>query len=178
MQIEWSIQCPLKAREYDNQYLNINRTVCWWELNGLNPISCTTFRDVHNVKIINVFFSLIYCTVHSLLMYILTVTFTRYWSNGSQIRLCTTQEWLADHRTSTGGIYRAIIHRLIAMDKRVLHNAACYSFQEQSGAPPRVSHPNLRVSSWLMCNWLDEWVFHSENPSKNTAWLSVLCASD
>lgn len=44
-------------------------------------------------------------------------------------------------------LYCTIIHRLIAMDKRVLHNAACYSFQEQSGAPPHVSLPNLRVSS-------------------------------
>lgn len=43
-------------------------------------------------------------------------------------------------------LYCTIIHRLIAMDKRVLHNAACYSFQEQSGAPPHVSLPNLRVS--------------------------------
>lgn len=44
-------------------------------------------------------------------------------------------------------LYCTIIHRLIAMDKRVLHNTACYSFQEQSGAPPHVSLPNLRVSS-------------------------------
>lgn len=43
--------------------------------------------------------------------------------------------------------YCTIIHRRIAMDKRLLHNAACYSFQEQSGAPPHVSLPNLRVSS-------------------------------
>lgn len=64
-------------------------------------------------------------------------------------------------------LYCTIIHRLIAMDKRVLHNAACYSFQEQSGAPPHVSLPNLRVSSWLMCNWLDEWVSYFVNPSKH-----------
>lgn len=69
----------------------------------------------------------------------------------------------------------AIIHRRIARDKRVLHNAACNSLQEQSGAPPRVSLPILRVSSWLMCNWLDEWVSHSGNPSKYCLIKHPLC---
>lgn len=76
-----------------------------------------------------------------------------------------TNGWLINTLQQAAS-YCTITHRLIAMDKRVLHNAACYSFQEQSGAPPCVSLPNLRVSSWLMCNWLDEWLSHSVNPSK------------
>lgn len=56
-----------------------------------------------------------------------------------------TNGWLISI-VQQAALYRTIIHRLIAVDKRVLHNAARYSFQEQSGAPPHVSHPNLRVS--------------------------------
>lgn len=74
-----------------------------------------------------------------------------------------TNGWLIVQQTV---FYCTIIHRLIAMDKTVLHNAACYSIQEQSGAPPHVLLLNLWVSLWLMCNWLDEWVSHSMNPSK------------
>ena len=74
-----------------------------------------------------------------------------------------TNGWLINTLQQTV-FYCTITHRLV--DKRVLHNVARYSSQEQSGAPPRVSLPNLRVSSWLMCNWLDEWVPHSANPSK------------
>lgn len=54
-----------------------------------------------------------------------------------------TNGWLIVQQTA---FYCTIIHRLIAMDKTVLHNAACYSIQEQSGAPPHVLLLNLWVS--------------------------------
>lgn len=74
-----------------------------------------------------------------------------------------------------GLFYYRMIHRLITTDKKVLHHATYYSIQERSGVPPHVLLLNLWVRLWLMCNWLDEWVSHSTNPSKYCLIKRPLC---
>lgn len=137
---------------------------------NLQPVSCTALNCCTDNAIND--FSILLITILHMLIWC-RITFSQ-WNLQSNDQMEPLQEfvfvkytngWLISILQQTV-FYCTIIHRLIAMDKRVLHNAACYSFQEQSGAPPHVSLPNLRVSLWLMCNWLDEWVSHSVNPSK------------
>lgn len=140
---------------------------------NLHPVSCTAFGALHccTDNAINEFFFLLITILYMLLWCKLAFSQWNLQSNDQMeplqesVFVKHTNGWLISILQQTA-FYCRIIHRLIAMDKTVLHNAACYSFQEQSGAPPHVSLRNLRVSSWLMCNWLDEWVSHSVNPSK------------
>lgn len=134
----------------DYQYLNIGPCVCVCARRrrrtgfNLHPLSCTTSKCYIIVQTV--------WRAEARAFHVRCLSRAKIhrglikWRHFKNLSLYNTQMiWPTTFFNSA--LHCAIIHRRVAVDKRLLHNAACYSFQEQSGAPPRVSIPDLRVSS-------------------------------